>query len=102
VRIEGFEDAGGARAVLKQLESLIDTSVTTCTGQTLAQDLAGYRVPDRNHTEPSTADRAGPAIVILKGSLAPESAVLKMGYRRQAAELFEGKARVYDDTACDA
>ncbi|HZF17518.1 MAG TPA: dihydroxy-acid dehydratase [Steroidobacteraceae bacterium] len=101
VRIEGFEDAGGARAVLKQLESLIDTSVTTCTGQTLAQDLAGYRVPDPEIIR--AVDRPiapGPAIVILKGSLAPESAVLKMGIPDgKRPELFEGKARVYDDTA---
>jgi dihydroxy-acid dehydratase len=101
VRIEGFEDAGGARAVLKQLESLIDTSVMTCTGRTLAQELAGYRVPDPEIIRPIDRPIApGPAIVILKGSLAPESAVLKMGIPDgKRPESFEGKARVYDDTA---
>src|SRR6478752_1247042 len=45
VRIEGFEDAGGARAVLKRLESRIDTSALTCTGKTLGENLAGYAIP---------------------------------------------------------
>jgi dihydroxy-acid dehydratase len=100
VRIEGFEDAGGARAILKQLESIIDTSVMTCMGQTLAQSLADYQVPDpqiiRSLKNPIAP---GPSIAILKGSLAPESAVVKLGIPDgKRPEFFQGKARVYDDT----
>jgi dihydroxy-acid dehydratase len=100
VRIEGFEDAGGARAVLKQLDGLIDTSVMTCTGRTLAQELSGYRVPDPEIIRPIDRPIApGPSIAILKGSLAPESAVVKMGIPDgKRPDSFEGKARVYDDT----
>lgn len=100
VRIEGFEDAGGARAVLKQLDGLVDTSVMTCTGRTLAQELAAYRVPDPEIIR--SIDRAiapGPAIAILKGSLAPESAVVKMGIPDgKRPDVFEGTARVYDES----
>jgi len=100
VRIEGFEDAGGARAVLKQLDGLIDTSVMTCTGRTLAEELAGYRVPDPEIIRPIDRPIApGPSIAILKGSLAPESAVVKIGIPDgKRPQSFEGKARVYDDT----
>jgi dihydroxy-acid dehydratase len=45
VRIEQFEDAGGAQAVLKRLESSIDTAALTCTGRTLGENLAGYVIP---------------------------------------------------------
>jgi dihydroxyacid dehydratase/phosphogluconate dehydratase len=41
VRIEQFEDAGGAGAVLKRLAPVLDTSALTVTGQTLAEVLAG-------------------------------------------------------------
>jgi dihydroxy-acid dehydratase len=100
VRIEGFEDAGGARAILKQLESIIDTSVMTCMGQTLAQILADYQVPDPQIIRPLNNPIApGPSIAILRGSLAPESAVVKLGIPDgKRPEFFEGKARVYDDT----
>src|SRR5690606_20896666 len=45
VRIEGFEDAGGAMGILKRLESRIDASALTCTGKTLGENLAGYELP---------------------------------------------------------
>jgi dihydroxy-acid dehydratase len=100
VRIEGFEDAGGAHAVLKQLERLIDTSVITCTGRTLAQELAGYRVANPEVIRPVDRPIApGPAIAILRGTLAPESAVVKMGIPDgKRPDVFEGTARVYEDT----
>jgi dihydroxyacid dehydratase/phosphogluconate dehydratase len=40
VPIEAFEDAGGACAVMKQLEPLLDTSAMTVTGGTVGQNLA--------------------------------------------------------------
>jgi len=100
VRIEGFEDAGGARAILKQLDGLVDGSVLTCTGRTLAQELEGYRVPDPEIIRPLERPIApGPAIAILKGSLAPESAVVKMGIPDgKRPDVFEGTARVYDES----
>ncbi len=100
VRIEAFEDAGGARGILKQLAPLIDTTARTCMGGTLADDLAGFTVADEEIIRP--LDRPiseGPAIAILKGSLAPESAVVKLGIRDGSRpEKFDGPAVVYDDT----
>jgi len=101
VRIEGFEDAGGARAMLKQLESLLDRDVLVASGRTMGDDLADAGVEDAEIIRP--LDRPisdGPSIAILKGSLAPESAVVKLGIRDGSRpEAFTGKARVFEDTA---
>jgi len=102
VRIEQFEDAGGARAVLKRLESRIDTTVLTCTGKTLAENLAGYVIPgpDVIHAIDDPIG-PGPAIAILSGSFA-DTAVVRLGIRDGSRpEEFAGPARVFDDSdAC--
>ncbi|NKJ42253.1 dihydroxy-acid dehydratase [Novosphingobium sp. SG720] len=101
VRIEGFEDAGGARAMLKQLEPLLDREVLVASGRTMGEDLADATIVDAEIIRP--LDRPvseGPSIAILKGSLAPESAVVKLGIRDGTRpEAFEGTARVFEDTA---
>ena len=78
--IEAFEAAGGARAVLKQLTPLLDTSVVTATGRTLDDNLRSAMVHDPEVIRPlSRPFSSKPPIVILRGSLAPESAVVKLG-----------------------
>lgn len=99
VRIEQFEDAGGAAAVLKQLSPVLDETALTCTGQTLAHNLDGAVVRDAAVIRPlSDPVSPGPSIAILRGSLAPESAVVKLGIRDGTRpEDFEGRAVVYED-----
>lgn len=101
VRIEGFEDAGGARAMLKQLEPVLDREVLVASGKAMGDDLVDAVVGDAEIIRP--LDRPvseGPSIAILKGSLAPESAVVKLGIRDGSRpEAFAGTARVFDDTA---
>jgi dihydroxy-acid dehydratase len=97
--IEAFEAAGGARAVLKQLETLLDLDALTCTGKTLRDNLAGVVVRDEEVIRPiANPVSAKPPIVILHGSLAPESAVVKLGLRDPGRkDRFVGRAIVYDD-----
>jgi dihydroxy-acid dehydratase len=99
VRIEQFEDAGGARAVLKRLEGRIDTSALTCTGKTLAENLAGYEIPGPDVIHPiDDPVGPGPAIAILSGSFA-ETAVVRLGIRDGSRpEEFTGPARVFETT----
>lgn len=101
VRIEQFEDAGGARAMLKQLESLLDTSVAVASGKTMGEDLANAEVLDGRIIRPiENPVSPGPSIAILKGSLAPESAVVKLGIRDGSRpESFAGNAVVFESTA---
>lgn len=100
VRIEQYEDAGGAAATLKQLGDVIDGGVLTCTGRTMAENLAAMPVLDADIIRPiDNPISHGPAIAILKGSLAPHSAVVKLGIRDGSRpEVFSGPARVYDDS----
>ncbi|MEN3282405.1 MAG: dihydroxy-acid dehydratase [Solirubrobacteraceae bacterium] len=97
--IEMFEDAGGANALMKQLEPILDTSAMTVTGAAVADNLAAAVVLDEDVIRP--LDRAfadEPAIVVLHGSLAPESAILKLGVREPGRQTrFAGPALVYDD-----
>ena len=70
--IEEFEDAGGTRAIMKQLEPLLDTGAVTVTGRTIAENLAGVAVADEEVIRPP--DRAlgrRPTIVLIAGASAP-------------------------------
>jgi dihydroxy-acid dehydratase len=100
VRIEQFEDAGGARAILKQLEPLLHRDVLVASGKTLAADLADVTIGDTEVIRPLERPISdGPSIAILKGSLAPESAVVKLGIRDGSRpESFTGVARVFEST----
>jgi dihydroxy-acid dehydratase len=97
--IEAFDAAGGARGILKQLESLLDLDVLTVTGRTLRENLEGFEVRNDAVIRPiSRPFSAKPPIVVLRGTLAPESAIVKLGLRdpgRKAA--FTGPAIVFDD-----
>jgi dihydroxy-acid dehydratase len=97
--IEAFEAAGGARAVLKQLEDRLDLDALTVTGKTLRANLAGVVVRDAEVIRPVARPfGAKPAIVVLKGSLAPASAIVKLGLRDPGRkDKFTGRAIVYDD-----
>jgi dihydroxy-acid dehydratase len=97
--IEDFEAAGGARALLKQLAPLLDQSALTVTGRPLQDNLAAAVVSDpqviRPLERPYSTEQP---ITILRGSLAPESAIVKLGLRDPGRKTrFHGAALVFDD-----
>jgi dihydroxy-acid dehydratase len=90
---------GGVPVVMKALfdAGLLHGDVMTVTGHTMAQNLAGIAPPDpdgkiiRSISNP--IHRTG-GLTILRGSLAPDGAVVKSaGFD---ADVFEGTARVFD------
>jgi dihydroxy-acid dehydratase len=97
--IEAFEEAGGAQALLKQLEPLLDGSALTVTGRTVADNLASAVVHDDQVIRPVDRPFSTDApIVVLRGTLAPESAICKLGVRAPGRRTrFSGRAIVYDD-----
>jgi dihydroxy-acid dehydratase len=97
--IEAFEAAGGARALMKQLESLLDLDALTVTGQTVRDNLANVVVSDEDVIRPLDRPFSDkPPIVVLHGSLAPESAIVKLGVRGPGRKTrFEGAAIVYEN-----
>jgi dihydroxy-acid dehydratase len=96
--IAQFDRAGGALAILKQLEPLLDLDVRTVTGGTLREVLATAVVRDDEVIRPLSRPFARqPSIVVLRGSLA-DSAILKLGAQEgSVARRFEGKAIVFGD-----
>ncbi len=95
--IEAFEDAGGARAVLKQLEPLLHADTVTVTGRTMAGNLVGVTVDNeeviRGLARPYS-DQA--AIVLLRGSLG--RGVVKIGLRHEGRPTrLRGPAKVFED-----
>jgi dihydroxy-acid dehydratase len=91
--IEQFEAAGGCRAVMKQLEPLLDTRVRTVSGGTLADNLAVFAVPDPEIIRPIGRPVAPrPAIVLMRGNLAPESGLTKPGIVERNQRRFTGPA----------
>src|SRR5499427_1826048 len=97
--IEAFEAAGGARALLKQLESLLDLDALTVTGRPLRDNLADVVLADEEVIRPLDRPFSDkPPIVVLHGSLAPESAIVKLGVRGPGRKTkFVGKAVVYEN-----
>ncbi|MES2533948.1 MAG: dihydroxy-acid dehydratase [Pseudomonadota bacterium] len=91
--IETFEAAGGARAVMKQLEPLLETQALTVTGRTLADNLAEVTVADADVIRPLDNPIARlPAIMMLRGNLAPEYGIVKTGIAERKVRRFSGPA----------
>lgn len=91
---------GGIQSVMKYLhkEGLIDGSIMTVTGKTLAENLAEAKdLPEgQDIIRPlSNPIKKSGHIQILFGSLAPEGSVAKITGKEGLA--FKGKAKVYDD-----
>lgn len=91
--IEQLEAAGGARGVMKRLESLLDTSAMTVTGKTVAENLADVTIADADVIRPVDnpfADSA--AIILVRGNLAPQTGIVKFGISPTKARVFKGEA----------
>lgn len=95
--IEDFEAAGGARAVMKQLEELLYKELPTVGGQTVGGILAEAEVADSDVIR-STDRPFGrrPTIVVIRGNLAPLGGIVKLAVADDRRLQFTGPARVYE------
>ncbi|UUT36217.1 dihydroxy-acid dehydratase [Microbacterium elymi] len=93
---EEFEDAGGGATVLRELMPLLDGGQLTVTGKTLAENADAAVPADgsiiRSLDRPYSTD---PAIVVLRGSLAPGGGVAKRPVPDPGPKQFTGPARVF-------
>jgi dihydroxy-acid dehydratase len=95
-RIDEFEAAGGALALLRQLAPLLDTTRRTVAGSTIGEVIATAAVADDDVIRPLGNPLARhPGIVILRGSLAPDGAVVKRTVADEAPHHFSGPAKVF-------
>jgi len=91
-----FEAAGGALALLRQLGPLVDGSQPTVAGGTLGDALAGVTARDGGVIRPLDSPLARhPGIVVLRGSLAPDGAVVKRTVADDTVHRFRGPATVF-------
>ncbi len=95
-RIEEFEAAGGARALLRQLRPLLDLDQRTVAGSKLRDEVGAAEVADPDVIRPVGNPLARhPGIVILRGSLAPDGAVVKRTVADDGVRRFSGPAKVF-------
>jgi dihydroxy-acid dehydratase len=94
-QITEFEAAGGTLGLLAQLAPLLDLAAPTVAGMTLGEAIAATAPPDPAVIRPADAPVAThPAIVVMRGSLAPDGAVLKRTVADDAPLAFRGPAKV--------
>ncbi|OIQ94756.1 dihydroxy-acid dehydratase [mine drainage metagenome] len=93
--IEELEAAGGAQAVMKRLEPLLETSAVTVSGYSVADNLREVVVTDDTIRPLDRPLSTKAPIVIVRGNLAPEGGIVKLGLRYQRKLQVSGRARVY-------
>ncbi len=95
--MENLRDAGGIPGVMKRLEAALHTDLMTVNGQTVGERLEGVEVFDETVIRPLN-DPVHPegSHAVLRGSLAPDGAVVKQSAVSGAMHRHSGPARVFD------
>jgi len=96
--MEDFYYAGGLRALLAELKDLLQLGAKTVNGRTLGENLAGAKIwnPDVIRARANPLKAAG-GIVVLKGNLAPNGAVIKASAASPELLKHTGRAVVFED-----
>jgi dihydroxy-acid dehydratase len=97
ITIPDLDRAGGVPAVLRELGSLIHRDCLTVTGKTIGENIEEAETYDRKilRSLNDPVSKTG-AIAVLKGSLAPEGAIVKKSAVIEKMWRHEGLARVFD------
>ncbi len=97
--MEDLFHAGGIPALMKVLEPLLDTAAKTANGRTIADWLADGSAPGAwQSTIRSLDDPLGSteSLVVLRGSLAPDGAILKAAAASKEFRTHRGPAVVFE------
>jgi dihydroxy-acid dehydratase len=96
--MEDFYYAGGLAALLEGMRDLLDLDVPTCTGKTLGENIAGAKIHNSDviHT-PDDPMQAEGGLIVLRGNLAPDGAVIKTTAADPELLQHAGRAMVFDD-----
>jgi dihydroxy-acid dehydratase len=96
--MEDFYYAGGLRALLSELKDLLHLEAATVNGRNLGANLEGARIFNedviRRRDNPL---KASGGLVVLRGSLAPNGAVIKAAAATPRLLKHVGKAVVFED-----
>ena len=100
--IEELNEAGGVYAVMNELNKLglLHTECMTATGKTVGENIKGCvnKNPEIIRPVENPYSKTG-GIAVLKGNLAPDTAVVKRSAVVPEMQVHEGPARVFD---CEA
>lgn len=92
-----FHEAGGVKVLMKKLSSLLDLTTFNVLGETLEQYLSKIEPIEyqiiRDLNDPISSEGG---IVVLKGNLAPEGAVVKQSAVHNDMRYHKGFARVFE------
>lgn len=100
--MEDFDQAGGVPSLLKALEPLLELDCIGVTGASIRTQLATTApAPAWQSTIRTLDDPVRPAggLVVLRGTLAPEGALLKVGAASEKLLRHRGPAMVFDSAA---
>jgi dihydroxy-acid dehydratase len=98
--MEDFYYAGGLQAAMGQIGELLHLECVTVNGKTLGENIAGAEVikPDVIRTRSNAISATG-GTVILRGTLAPDGAVLKTSAASASLLKHTGPAVVFENLA---
>ena len=98
--MEDFYYAGGLPALMRELGTKLDLSVTTVTGKTLGDDIEGARNFNTDVIRPlSNPVYSEGSLAVLRGNLAPDGAVIKPAAMDPKFQTHTGPAIVADSYA---
>jgi dihydroxy-acid dehydratase len=96
--MEDFYYAGGLRALLGELKDLLRLDARTVTGRSLGENLEGAKIYNPDVIRPRTNPlKASGGLVVLRGNLAPNGAVIKAAAASPELLKHVGKAVVFDN-----
>jgi dihydroxy-acid dehydratase len=97
--MEDLHRAGGLPVLLRAMAPLLDGTALRADGRTVAEAVAAAPAPPAwQHTVAGLDDPIGPpgSLAVLRGSLAPDGAVLKVAAATQGLLQHEGPALVFE------
>ena len=97
--MEEFHEAGGVPAVMAEIRDVLELGAMTATGRSMGENLEGVQGDGkviRKRADPISPDGG---IVILRGTLAPGSAVIKRSAASEELLRHRGRAYVFETRA---
>jgi len=96
--MEDFFYAGGVPAVMAQIPDLLHLEAVTVSGRTVGENIEGAEIINRDVIRPASDPLdAGGALVVLRGTLCPDGAVMKITAADPRLLDHEGRAIVFED-----
>ncbi len=98
--MEDFYYAGGLNALMEGMRDLLDTDEKTCTGRSLGENIQGQKIHNSEVIKtPKKPINATGGLLVLRGNLAPDGAIIKANAADPKFHEHTGPAIVFDSYA---